>query len=223
MDNKLISVIMPVKNGSNYIKEAIEGIKKQNMNVEIIVVDDGSTDDTSHMAKELDCKVIRHEASKGQVIGKNTGLKSACGKYIMFHDHDDVMNEGALLKMYSELNNCKDIYATMAKVQDFLSPDISEEEKQKTSIRPEPYYGLFTGAVLIKKEAIDKIGLFSENIHTGEIIEWQNKMKENNLEIKKLDFVATNRRVHTSNFGKTNQKKEFMDYASVLRAKLGKK
>lgn len=47
-------------------------------------------------------------------------------------------------------------------------------------------------------------------------------MYANHLKIKKLDFVATNRRIHSSNFGKTQQKTEFKDYAALLRAKLGK-
>ncbi len=218
--NKLISIIMPVKNGSNYITEAIESIKNQNMNLEIIVVNDGSTDNTLEIAQNLGCTVITHEISKGQVVAKNTGLKIAKGDYIMFHDADDVMNTNILPELYKELDSNTDIYAVMAKVKDFYSPELSEEEKQKTIIKKEPYYGLFTGAVLIRKSVFDKIGLFNESVTAGEIIDWQSKMNENKLQIKKLDIVSTNRRIHSSNFGKTQQKTEFKDYAKILRAKL---
>ena len=57
-------------------------------------------------------------------------------------------------------------------------------------------------------------------MHAGEIIEWQSKMDSNGLKIKKIDFVSTKRRVHSTNFGKTNQKTEFKNYAAILRAKL---
>lgn len=216
--NDLISVIIPVKNGQNYIKEAIENIKKQDMNVEIIVVDDCSTDNTVEIAESYGCKIVKHEVSKGQVAGKNSGLKVAQGKYIMFHDHDDIMQDGALKRLYDEFE--PDIMAVEAKVQDWYSSDLSEEERTKTPIKQEPYWGLFTGAILIRKEAFDKIGFFNEAVHTGEIIEWQSKMDSNGFKIKKIDFVSTQRRVHTTNFGKTNQKTEFKNYAAILRAKL---
>lgn len=218
--NELISVIIPVKNGSNYIKEAIENILAQKMNVEIIVVDDCSEDNTVEIANSLGCKVISHETSKGQIAGKNTGLREAKGKYILFHDHDDVMKDGALKRLYDEITSDSSIFAVEAKVQDLYSPDLSEEEKKHTKIRPEAYYGLFTGAILIKKEVFDKIGLFNETMHTGEIIEWQSKMDLNGLKINKIDFVSTLRRVHSTNFGKTNKATEFKNYAAILREKL---
>ena len=220
--DKLISIIIPVKNGTNYLKEAIDGIKKQDMNVEIIVVDDGSTDNTFELAKSLGCNVIRNAKSEGPVKAKNKALTVSNGQYVMFHDHDDVMNSGSLKVMYDVLEADDTISAVMCKVKDFISPEIPDEEKQRTSVKPEPYYGLFTGAVLMRREIFDKIGLFDESVTAGEIIDWQTKMDKNGLKIKKLDIVSTNRRLHTSNFGKTQQEKEFKDYASLLRAKLRK-
>lgn len=143
----LISIIIPCKNGEKYIEETILAIKKQNMNTEIIVIDDGSIDNTANIAEILGSKVIQHETSKGPVVAKNSGLRAANGDFIMFHDADDVMNDNVLSILYKELESNSDISAVMAKVKDFFSLDLSEEEKQKTKIKSEPYYGLFTGAV----------------------------------------------------------------------------
>ena len=220
--SKLISIIIPCKNGSNYIKEALEAINRQNMNVEVVVVDDGSEDNTSEIAKAYGCKVIRNEVSQGPVKAKNAALKIATGEFVMFHDHDDVMTDGALKRLYDELENSSEFSAVEAKVKDFLSPDMPESEKQKTECKPDPYWGLFTGAILMKKSVWDVIGGFSENVTAGEIIDWQGKMDANGLKIKKIDFVSTNRRLHTTNFGKTQQKTEFKDYAALLRARMKK-
>lgn len=211
---------MPVKNGSNYIEEALNGIKLQNVNVEIIVVDDGSNDDTAQIAENFGCVVVKHSSSKGPTIAKNTALKIAKGKYIMFHDHDDVMNQNALPQMLKEFQENEEIFAVTAQMKDFLSPELSKEEEQKVVVREEAYSGLFSGAILIKKEVFDIIGLFNESITAGEVIDWTAKMNERNLKIKKLNFISANRRIHNSNFGRTNKEKEFKDYASILRAKL---
>ncbi|MBR6099566.1 glycosyltransferase family 2 protein [bacterium] len=221
--NDLISVIIPVKNGSKYLSQALDGILQQNMDVEIIVVDDCSDDDTVKIAEKYGCKIIRHDTSKGPVIAKNNGLKIAAGKYILFHDHDDIMRDGVLQKLYEEITSENDIYAVEAKVQDFYSPELSEEEREKTPIKSEPYWGLFTGAILMRKDTFDKIGLFSETLRAGEIIEWQSKMDSANLKIKKIDIVSTDRRIHSTNFGKMDKKAEFRDYAAILRAKLAAK
>lgn len=219
MTNKLISIIMPVKNGEKYLKEALLAIKAQNMNTEIILVDDGSSDATAEIATNEGCIVLKNETSKGPVVAKNQALKVAKGEYIMFHDGDDVMNNGVLQKLYDALEKDNSLSAVQAKVKDFLSPDCPDKN---SIIKPEAYYGLFTGAILIRKNVFDIIGLFNESVTAGEIIDWQTKMDKNGLKIEKLDLVSTNRRIHSSNFGKTQQKKEFKDYAALLRARMKK-
>ena len=219
--SELISIIIPCRNGANYLAEAVAGIRKQDMPVEIIVVDDNSADQTAVLAESLDCRVIRHMTTRGQVAGKNTGLKESRGKYIVFHDHDDVMNEGVLAKMHQELVSDNSLYLVMAKVQDFFSPELDEKSRQLIQIKAEPYYGLFTGAVLMRWKLFDIMGYFDERLNTGEIIALMAKIEaEPALRHKRIDLVASNRRVHNANFGRTHAGKERQDYLNVLRAKL---
>lgn len=220
MNIPLVSIIIPVRNGANYLEEALKAVKSQNVDMEIIVVDDGSNDNTSKIAKDFGCIVSRHEISKGSVIAKNTGLSIAKGKYIMFHDHDEVMNDNVLLQMLRNICENEEIFAVMAKLKDFYSPELTGEERRKVAIKPDPYFGLFSGAILMKKEIFNIIGSFDENRKSGEIIEWTNKMVKNNLKIKKIDIIAVNRRIHNSNFGRTNKENEYQDYATILRAKI---
>ena len=60
----------------------------------------------------------------------------------------------------------------------------------------------------MKKSIFDTIGFFNEKVYAGEIIEWQNKMNSSSFQIKKLDFVSADRRLHSSNFCKTNKNTE---------------
>ncbi len=219
--NKLISIIIPAYSGAKYIAETIQGIQVQNMCVEIIVIDDVSPDNSGQIAKDLGCRVIRHVKNTGQVLGKNTGIRAAKGEYIVFNDQDDVMRENTLTTLYDALEENPEISAVMAKSLDFISPDA----KNQNMGRKEAVWGMYSGATMFRKSMFDIIGLFDESIrlNTGETIIIQNKMKEHNLIMKKIDFIAVNRRIHDNNFGVTNQKKEYVDYATVLRMKLGKK
>lgn len=213
-----ISIIIPVKNGSNYLKEALESIAAQGMDTETIVVDDGSGDNTSEIAAAFGATVLRHPESRGQVVAKNTGLAAATGDCIMFLDHDDRIRPGALRQMAEALQQDPEAAAVQARVKDFLSPEIGE--MKGTIIRPDAYYGLFTGAILIRRACFEKTGLFPENIHDGEIIYWHTRMEQCGLPIRKLDLVSTDRRIHNTNFGKTNKEKEYKDFATILRARL---
>lgn len=226
-NNLLISIIIPVKNGENYIKEAIDSIKNQEVETQIIVVDDGSTDNTADIAQNLGCIVIKHECNKGQVIAKNTALRyidsNGGGEFVMFCDHDDLLTPNALQTMLKEFEIDDELMAVLAKSKDFVSPEIPQETQEKTLIKKEPYFGRIGSCALIKRQVFEIIGLFDEQVMAGEAIEWHSKMEKHNLKIKKLDFVSTLRRIHLTNFGKTHKQKEFKDYVTLLKNKIKNK
>lgn len=218
-DENLISIVIPTYNGGKYIKECIESIQKQNMNTEIIVVDDISTDKTVEIAKSLGCQVIVNDVHKGQVAGKNTGIRAAKGKYWLTIDQDDMLADGALQKLYDEMQQNPNEYIIMAKLKDFCSPDTPE---QKNFCKPQPFYGILTGSTLFRTEIFDKIGFWKEGVITGDVIDLTNRLMKLGLHIKKADFISCNRRIHNANYGRTNQKDEYKDYAMVLRERMKK-
>lgn len=113
-----VSIIMPVYNGGKYIGKSLQSILDQSYtNYEIIVIDDGSTDDTQDILTKLeqqDCriKVIHQENSGKPSIARNVGLKRATGDLIMFLDSDDlylqdrILNIVAIFKYDSDCEVC---------------------------------------------------------------------------------------------------------------------
>ena len=91
----LVSVVMPAFNNAALRRETLDGVKRQTMNdLEIIVVDDGSTDDTAEVVKNYDSQIVyRYQSNKRQAAARNNGVSLARGEYIAFCDHDDVWNE----------------------------------------------------------------------------------------------------------------------------------
>lgn len=213
----LISVIIPSYNGGKYISETIESIKNQDFPHEIIVIDDISTDNTVQIAQEMDCRVIINKEHKGQVAGKNTGIREAHGNYWLTIDQDDCLTEGALRKLYNEMQKSSENKIIMAQLKDFCSPDTPEQQKY---VKLRPFWGILTGSTLFKKDVFEIIGDFREDIITGDVIDLTTRLQKVGLHIKKVDFVSCNRRIHSANFGRTNQKDEYKDYAKVLRERL---
>jgi glycosyltransferase involved in cell wall biosynthesis len=219
---KLTSIIIPCRNGAGYLPAAVAGIHRQNMPLEIIVIDDGSTDATAAVAKKLGC-ILTSIPHSGLSAARNAGVKLAQGAFIMFHDHDDLMREGALQQLHMEFLRDGNLRIVMAQAADFISPELSEEEKKVLAPRPEPYHGLLSGAVLIRREVFNLIGTFTEDLAAGQTMDLLLRAENAGVRIGKIDFVAVDRRLHNNNMGRTMRKQENKDYASILRIKLLKK
>ena len=211
----LISITIPTYNGEKYIQQCIESIQCQNFPHEIIIIDDISTDKTVEIARSMNCKVVINEKHKGQVAGKNTGIKLSNGNYWLTIDQDDMLTENALEKLYFEMQKNPSNMIVMAQLKDF-----AESEENQKFCKQKPFRGILTGTTLFKKEVFNLIGDFREDIITGDVIDLTNRLKILGIEIINLDYVSCKRRIHNSNFGRTNQKDEYKDYAKVLRERL---
>ncbi|MEE0815985.1 MAG: glycosyltransferase, partial [Desulfovibrio fairfieldensis] len=102
----LISVIIPTYNYGRFLPDAVKSVlgqKKDGLAVEIIVVDDGSTDDTADVAQRLGSSIqYIYQENQGLSAARNAGIRAAHGDYLVFLDADDLLTSGTLA---SHLNN----------------------------------------------------------------------------------------------------------------------
>ena len=91
----MISIIVPAYNAEKYLDACLESILTQDACMEVIVVDDGSTDSTYDIAVRHGVKAIR-QPNKGLSSARNTSLDNASGKWVLFVDADDCLTPGAL-------------------------------------------------------------------------------------------------------------------------------
>ena len=110
----LVSVIVPAYNTASRIRYSIESIIAQDYSdIEIIVVDDASQDNTGDIAREVlssssrPHKLITHPQNMGECASRNTGIENAEGKYICFIDADDVIHENFVKRLYSAISQGK--------------------------------------------------------------------------------------------------------------------
>lgn len=98
MSEKLFSIIVPIYNAEKYLEECVESYAKyvKDTDGEIILIDDGSSDDSAKICDKLHEKyefvVVSHQANSGVAVARNNGIKIAKGKYILFADSDDYCN-----------------------------------------------------------------------------------------------------------------------------------
>ena len=107
----LISIIVPVYNSEEYLKQCIDSILRQTYkNIEIILVNDGSQDKSEDICREyLDCDnrvVYVKQSNNGVSSARNQGIKKASGKYIAFVDSDDCLTEDAIEILYTAQTKC---------------------------------------------------------------------------------------------------------------------
>ncbi len=110
-----VSVIVPVYNAEKYVKEAIESLIGQTLKeIQIILVDDGSKDNSGKICDEYATKDERisviHKENGGQADARNAGISIAKGKYIMFLDADDLFEKDSCESMYKTIEKSKTDY-----------------------------------------------------------------------------------------------------------------
>ncbi len=112
MKEPIVSVIIPVYNTEKYIRETVENIRRQTLNaLEIILIDDGSTDNSLAVMQELaaaDERIrVRSHSNRGPSLTRNAGLAIASGQYIYFMDSDDLLDPDTLQQCYHVCENLR--------------------------------------------------------------------------------------------------------------------
>ena len=108
METALISVIVPVYNVAQYLEKSIASIQQQTyQNLEIILVDDGATDESGHLCEQIaeqdERILVYHKENEGLSQARNDGLKQAHGDYVIFIDSDDYIHSEMIASLYQQL------------------------------------------------------------------------------------------------------------------------
>ena len=172
-----VSVIMPVYNGAKLLHEAIASIVAQSTGtVEIIVVDDGSTDGTAQIITDLcaTATLIRYarQENSGPSAARNRGVQCAAGEFIAFLDADDLWDHDKLAVQLPLLTASQEVQIVWGKVQEF-----SIESQQQIALGP-PHHGPHVGGLLMRRAAFAEVGPFDEQLRHGEDLDWFLRSRE---------------------------------------------
>lgn len=226
MESKpLVSIVIPVHNGQKYIREALDSCLEQDYpNIEIVVVDDKSTDDTLNILREYESKdskvnVIPVEKQDGLGNVLNIGIRASKGPYIARMDADDVMCPSRISKQVEYLQGnpeCVavggqiDIIDGEGEVVDHREYALDDRDIKKNMFLFQPFAH---PAVTLRKFALEEVGLYPENMWKVEDVKLffllSKKGEFHNIEDTVLKYRMTFNTQSQSNmldhFKKTNE------------------
>ena len=223
MSDSLVSVIIPVYNGERFLAEAVESVFAQTYRaVEIIVVDDGSTDGTASVAGRFGDRItFLRQDNAGVGPARNRGVRAASGAFIAFLDADDAWTRGKLALQVAALREDRALDLVFGRVCQVR--DAEWVETLCAAHHPAATMaGVNAGAMLIRREAFDRVGEFPSHHVIAEFLDWYLRATERQLRSRMLPDLVLWRRLHATNQG-VRHRDGRVDYIHALKAALDRR
>ena len=196
MDRGSISVVIPVFNGARFLAHAIDcALGQEGASVEVIVVDDGSTDATAQVAAGYGERITcLHQPNRGPSAARNSAVARARGDFFAFLDCDDLWPQ----------HNLRTLLAAMTEGVDIVLGQIQEQrydaERQAWVASRKPTFSPSLCAMLVRRETVLRVGPLDETIRIGEDKDWFYRAREAGQQIVYLSgHIAQYHRRHETN------------------------
>lgn len=222
-NNPKVSIVIPVYNGSNYLAEAIDSVLSQTYkNIEIIVVNDGSNDDsaTEKIAKSYGNKIRYYrKVNGGTASALNFGVKKMTGEYFSWLSHDDLYYPDKIKKQIEYLRKCKDRNIIVFTDYEYINEDRKLLERIIIKDRSHHLDGchiflkkLINGLTLLipKKLLISELPFNIEKKYTQDYDMWYRLLK-GGCEFRYLNHCGCSTRLHVSQDSRIDKSKDEAD------------
>ncbi len=193
-----ISFIIPAYNAAPFLHQAVESIAGTGYpDPEVIIVDDGSTDETANMVHRLPlpCRYL-YQPNAGVSAARNRGIAAASHPLIVCLDADDLLNPPALYSLLHTLMMNPGAAAATGLAQKFR---VDNHNNNIFVGSPAESYPWYVGAALFRKEAFSANGNFDEALHCSEDTDWFIRAREKNLMVIRVPVITLFVRRHQGN------------------------
>jgi glycosyltransferase involved in cell wall biosynthesis len=196
-----LSVLVPVRDGERYLEEAIRSVLAEGWEpIEVLVVDDGSTDGSAAVAESFGPPVrcIRRPPL-GQASARNAAVSAATGDLHLHLDADDLVVPGAIGKLAGMLVADPSIDLVTGCFETFLSPDASDELRQRVRIPEEAQRGHLSGTSILRASSVSRVGPIDESMPVLAALDWYTRAIDAGLTVRVVPEVVLRRRIHGRN------------------------
>ncbi|MHC4268334.1 MAG: glycosyltransferase family 2 protein [Planctomycetota bacterium] len=202
MDQPLISVIIPAYNTGRYLGEALISVFEQDYKpIEVIVVDDGSTDNTAVVARSFKNVIYAYQLNRGPSVARNTGLAMANGDVIAFLDADDFWPQGKLNIQVARLLSDPKIEIVLGRIQ-CRGLFTARERKVRFEGPDNTMINICLGSGIFKKSVFEKVGYFDETLRYYEDHDWFLRAREHGISIVILRQITLYNRLHADSMSR---------------------
>jgi glycosyltransferase involved in cell wall biosynthesis len=226
MNQPLISCIVPVFNGERYLAEALNSIIAQpHRPLEIIVADDGSSDETASVARGYGAQVrYLRQPNQGPAAARNLGLSRAQGDFIAFLDADDLWHPEKLGRQMARFRARPELEYCITHVQNFRTPkDGATANGLENYYLGRPLPGYVTVTLLARRSLFGRVGPFNPALHHGDDTDWYLRAKERGAEMELLPDVLVHRRIHDANMSQVQAAQSREEYLHILKGALDRR
>lgn len=223
-----LSIIIPVHNGAQFISQAINSVYGQDElpeRFEIILIDDGSQDNSYDVCLELaalhpEILLMRNKENLGIAATRNLGVMHARGEYLAMLDQDDTWRPDKLVKQFKVMSDNPKVDIVLG-MQEFHLTGIDQFPRWfKPEWADAPQAGYVFGCILIKKSTFLRVGFLDQALrHGSDDVDWFGRAKSMGLSENVIADVILDRKIHTSNT--SSQTKAFnTELLKVIRRKI---
>jgi glycosyltransferase involved in cell wall biosynthesis len=189
---------MAAFNEEAFIGEALRSVSAQTYRpVEVIVVDDGSSDRTAEVAASHDVRLLRLPHS-GPSAARNAGLAVARGEYWTIFDADDVMPPERLSHQVAHMEEHPELGMVLGLTEAFVTPGESRPP-HFNPIWDEGPFPACAGTMLARRSVLDVVGLYDETVSLAYDVEWLARAKDAGVGAGQVDHVSLRYRIHPGN------------------------
>jgi len=201
-----VSVIIPLYNQKDYISEAINSVLEQTYeNIEIIVINDGSTDDPGIVLDKFKDKIIViNQENAGLSGARNTGIKNSSGEYLQFLDADDVLTKEKVEKQISYISSAEEdlLYCKIEILNDMDNSISSRSTYAFNDIFSHFYlfwkpYPTPIHSLLFNRNIFEKYGFFDEDLEANEDRFYLAKLSYSGVKFRYIPFIGGYYRRHS--------------------------
>ncbi len=202
-----VSVVIPVFNGEKFLAQAIKSVFAQNQpDVEILVVDDGSTDGTAAVAEKFGGAVrLIRQPNRGVSAARNHGIRLAQAEVLAFLDADDLFTPDKFALQLPRLRSNPAIDVVIGQMRNFQVSESGESSNQAPANPSDEALYLGFPCWLVRKSAFDKVGLLTEDLRVAEDWDWLTRARECRVPLLIHRDVVLLRRIHGENTTKRHE------------------
>jgi glycosyltransferase involved in cell wall biosynthesis len=191
----LVSVVMPAFDEERFIGEALDSVASQTYPaIEVIVVDDGSTDRTTAIAETYGVRVV-HQQHAGHPAARNLGVSLTRGEYWTIFDADDVMPPERIERQVEYLDQHPELGMVLGLTEAFVTPGEPRPPHWNPAWDDGPFPGC-TGTMMARRAVHGVVGPYDESMPVAADFDWLVRARDLGVGVANMDALALRYRIH---------------------------